>query len=398
VNPDINRLFVPVVTTAHAGRPPITWGEADPMRRGPVVATTTNWAHRNVIGAHSQYSLLGGWSRATGLLDEHFVPDLSMTEPMIKIGPHPQWSVPGKIVTFDPFGADIRGSFGAYLDAGYDIRPTIAIHRGKIRLLELSAAVHGGRLKPDGVVLMESGDCNVTKIPIDSVWDLEGIARRLGVDEAQMRRCMYEQSGGMYEQLVSKPELKIFLPPVPNCTILIFGDPAKLTDPSVKLTARLHDQCVSSDVLGSEKCSCRSYLMFAIEQCVLTAQEGGVGLIVYCYLEGRGLGEVLKTLVYNLRDRDGDDPMKYEDYTRQVAGMFDARFQMFKSDPLHWLGVRRIPYLISASREKLSGITGGGIEIGHQVPIPNDRVTPGANTEVMAKEMLHGYAPRGQPN
>jgi GTP cyclohydrolase II len=48
-------------------------------------------------------------------------------------------------------------------------------------------------------------------------------------------------------------------------------------------------------------CTCRPYLTFGIEECVKTAQQGGVGLIVYFRKEGRALGEVTKYLVYNAR-------------------------------------------------------------------------------------------------
>ena len=36
-----------------AGAPPIRWGAADPLQRGPVVGTTTHRSQRNVIGTHS---------------------------------------------------------------------------------------------------------------------------------------------------------------------------------------------------------------------------------------------------------------------------------------------------------------------------------------------------------
>jgi hypothetical protein len=34
--------------------------------------------------------------------------------------------------------------------------------------------------------------------------------------------------------------------------------------------------------LGSDICTCRPYLIYGIEECVKQAQEGGVGVIVYC--------------------------------------------------------------------------------------------------------------------
>lgn len=49
-----------------------------------------------------------------------------------------------------------------------------------------------------------------------------------------------------------------------------------------------------SDVFGSDICTCKPYLIFAIEECVRCAQRGGVGVVVYFRKEGRALGEVTK--------------------------------------------------------------------------------------------------------
>lgn len=49
-----------------------------------------------------------------------------------------------------------------------------------------------------------------------------------------------------------------------------------------------------SDVFGSDICTCKPYLTYAIEECVRGAQRGGVGLVVYFRKEGRALGEVTK--------------------------------------------------------------------------------------------------------
>jgi GTP cyclohydrolase II len=110
-----------------------------------------------------------------------------------------------------------------------------------------------------------------------------------------------EDTGGMYPELITRPDLKVFLPPIGGLSIYIFGKASQLADPKVKLTLRIHDECNGSDVFGSDICTCRPYLIFGIEECVKTAQEGGVGLIVYFRKEGRALGEVTKYLVYNAR-------------------------------------------------------------------------------------------------
>ena len=52
--------------------------------------------------------------------------------------------------------------------------------------MEMQEAIAQGRLKPDGGVLFENGDVNVTKIAIDPVWHIPGLAERFGVDELSL--------------------------------------------------------------------------------------------------------------------------------------------------------------------------------------------------------------------
>lgn len=49
-----------------------------------------------------------------------------------------------------------------------------------------------------------------------------------------------------------------------------------------------------SDVFGSDICTCKPYLTYAIEECIRCAQRGGVGVVAYFRKEGRALGEVTK--------------------------------------------------------------------------------------------------------
>lgn len=93
----------------------------------------------------------------------------------------------------------------------------------------------------------------------------------------------------------------MFLPPIGGLTVYVFGDPAKMSDPNVRLALRVHDECNGSDVFGSDICTCRPYLIFGIEEAVKEAQKGGSGVVIYFRKEGRALGEVTKYLVYNAR-------------------------------------------------------------------------------------------------
>ncbi len=59
------------------------------------------------------------------------------------------------------------------------------------------------------------------------------------------------------------------------------------------------------DRFGSDICTCRPYLVYALQECIQCAQRGGVGLVVYYRKEGRSLGEVVKFRVNNCPDADG---------------------------------------------------------------------------------------------
>ena len=102
-------------------------------------------------------------------------------------------------------------------------------------------------------------------------------------------------------------------------------------------------------MFGSDICTCKPYLVFAIEECIRTAQRGGVGVVVYFRKEGRALGEVTKYLVYNLRKRGGDSADKYFRATELIAGVKDMRFQVLMPDVLHWLGIKKIDNMVSMS-------------------------------------------------
>jgi len=379
-----------------ARRWPLRWGAATPAERGPVIGTVTRAADRNVIGTHGgSYSLYRALAVSSGALSPLQRPDLANTHPAAAIGPYPQWTEPGRIVSLDPWGHLVATAFADAIAEGVDIRPTIAVTRARLNMAELNALLDRGTLKPDGRVMHKGGDVSVVKAAVDPVWWLPGIARRFSVPEHQLRRTLFEQTGGMYPELVTRPDLEVFLPPIGGITVYIFGEPQDLANPRIPLTCRVHDECNGSDVFGSDICTCRPYLIHGIEECIRTAQDGGVGLIVYNRKEGRALGEVTKFLVYNARKRQqgGDQAATYFERTECVAGVQDARFQQLMPDVLHWLGVRKIDRLVSMSNMKYDAIVEQGIEVGERVPIPPDRIPPDASVEIEAKKAAGYYAP-----
>jgi GTP cyclohydrolase II len=379
---------------------PVRWGAATPAERGPVIGSVTNPADRNVIGAHGgSYSLYRALAVSAGAMNPLARPDLKNTHPTATIGPYPQWRDPGKIVSLDPWGHLVGEVFADEIAGGTDVRPTIAITKARLNMPEVLAAMGAHRLAADGQVLQANGDISVTKIAIDPVWYLPGVASRFSVSEGELRRTLFEQTGGMFPELVTRPDMQVFLPPIGGMTAYIMGDIAALTDDKRRVACRVHDECNGSDVFGSDICTCRPYLVHGIEECVREAQTGGAGLIVYNRKEGRALGEVTKFLVYNARKRQegGDQAATYFERTECVAGVQDARFQQLMPDVLHWLGIRRIDRLMSMSNMKYDAIAGSGIEVVERVPIPPGLVPPDASVEIEAKKAAGYYAPEGAP-
>jgi GTP cyclohydrolase II len=394
-----------IVLTSHPGRrsakaPAIRWGAADPKERGPLIATFADPARRNVVGAHSgAYAVYRALAVAAQRLKADHVPDLTNTAPAEPIGPFAQWGDPRKIVSLDPFGHRTSEVFAPLLAEGWDIRPTIAVTKAHINMPELREAIEAGRLEPDGELLLANGDVRVTKMAIEPVWYLPGVAERFGITESVLRRSLFEHTGGMFPELVTRSDFAVFLPPIGGQTVYVFGAVSALGDKRRKVACRVHDECNGSDVFGSDICTCRPYLAHGIEVCIEMAQQGGVGLVVYNRKEGRALGEVTKFLVYNARKRQqgGDRAESYFERTECVAGVQDMRFQELMPDVLHWLGIDRIDRFASMSNMKHDALAGQGIEIVEQVPIPDALIPPDARVEMDAKKAAGYYAPDGAP-
>ena len=402
MTPDKKKSQKHIVLTSHpstfGARPsPIVWGHSEPRQRGPVIATLTDMRQRNTIGTHGgAYAIYRALAVASGSLQRDHRPDFTYTAPVEPIGPHPSWGQPGTIVSLDPFGAVVCEAFADFYARGYDIRPTIAVTRAHINMPELQDAVAKGRLSADGTTFLPGGDIVVTKAAIEPVWYLPGVAQRFDVDESVLRHTLFEQTGGMFPELVTRPDLAVFLPPIGGLTVYIVGSVATMTDPTRPLAVRVHDECNGSDVFSSDICTCRPYLVHGLEVCVQTAQEGGAGVIVYSRKEGRALGEVTKFLIYNARKRQagGDRAESYFARTECVAGVQDMRFQELMPDVLHWLGITQIDRFVSMSDMKYKAIIDSGIQITTRIPLPEDRIPPEAYVEINAKKAA-GYYTEG---
>ncbi|PSK56603.1 hypothetical protein B9Z65_6227 [Elsinoe australis] len=393
-----------IILTSYPGQAgvdplPMSWGARDPATRGPVVVSRhpSTIRRRNAIGAHGgSYSIYHALAVASQNLSLDHKPDFTNTEPAANIGPFPSWSDPKKIVAMDPFGHLSPWLFKEYIsNEGIDIRPTIAVTKAHMKIPEIEESVRKGRLVPDGKICINAqGELAVTKVAVEPVWYLPGVAERFGIDEGTLRRSLFEQTGGSYPELITRNDIKLFMPPIGGLTVYCFGDPAKMSDPNVKLALRVHDECNGSDVFGSDICTCRPYLTFGIEEAVKMAQNGGSGVVIYFRKEGRALGEVTKYLVYNARKRGSDKASEYFKRTENIAGVKDMRFQALMPDILHWLGITKIDRMLSMSNMKHDAIVEQGIPIHERVEIPEEMIPEDSRVEIDAK--IHaGYFTKG---
>ena len=255
-------------------------------------------------------------------------------------------SIPGAIGSAEIFASEIA--------EGLDIRPTIAITRARLDLAEMRMRSGPDGCAPDGDLVHDNGSLSVIKVAIDPVWYLPGVAERFGVTETHLRRALFEQTGGMFPELVTRPDLHVFLPPIGGMTVYMFGDvrgspirerssPAGCTTSAMAPTCSAPTSAPAGPISSTASRNARG-----------TAQAGGLGVIVYNRKEGRALGEVTKFLVYNARKRQegGDSAATYFERTECVAGVQDARFQQLMPDVIHWLGITRIDRFVSMSDMK----------------------------------------------
>ena len=380
---------------------PVRWGAPVAVERGPVVASPADPRRRNAIGSYSgAYAIYRALAVATRALARDHRPDLTDTSPAVRIAPRPQWTEVKKIVSIDPWGHLVGEVFAEHIRADIDVRPTIAITTARLATPELRPLLAEGRLRADGRVLLGSGEIRVTKAAIDPVWYLPGVAARFGVSEPDLRRTLFEETGGMFPELVTRPDLEVFLPPIGGTTVYFFGEVGRLAEPDTVIACRVHDECNGSDVFGSDICTCRPYLVHGIAVCVETAQQGGVGIIVYNRKEGRALGEVTKFLVYNARKRQpgGDTVDSYFRRTECVAGVQDMRFQELMPDVFHWLGISRIDRWVSMSNDKREALAAQGIEVTEQLAIPDRLIPLDAVVEIEAKKAAGYFPPSGIPD
>ena len=132
---------------------------------------------------------------------------------------------------------------------------------------------------------------------------------------------------------------------------------------------RMHSECMTGDVFGSERCDCGEQLAAAMRQ----INEEGQGAVIYLRQEGRGIGLVNKLKAYELQD-EGMDTVEAN---QKLGFKPDLRDYGIGAQILLDLGLHSIRLLTNNPR-KIVGLDGYDIEITGVEPL---LVEPGEHNE-----------------
>lgn len=135
---------------------------------------------------------------------------------------------------------------------------------------------------------------------------------------------------------------------------ILFGDPEKQDAPLV----RIHSECLTGDVFGSQRCDCGEQLKEAQHR---MAKQGGV--LLYMRQEGRGIGLYNKLDAYKLQDQGVDTYAANE----QLGFDHDLRNFMPAVEMLNALGIDRVR-LLSNNPHKAEELIERGIDVVERVP------------------------------
>jgi GTP cyclohydrolase II len=126
--------------------------------------------------------------------------------------------------------------------------------------------------------------------------------------------------------------------------------------------ARVHSECLTSEVLGSLKCDCRAQLDRALD---LIAGRGR-GVLLYLRQEGRGIGLGNKIRAYALQAAGADTYQA----NRALGFADDLRRYDVAASMLRLLGVRSVQ-LITNNPLKVKGLAEAGVPVRRRVALPS---------------------------
>lgn len=137
---------------------------------------------------------------------------------------------------------------------------------------------------------------------------------------------------------------------------VILGDVTGAED----VLVRVHSECFTGDVLGSQRCDCGEQFQLALSR----ISQAGLGALIYLRQEGRGIGLKDKLLAYNLQD-EGFDTV---DANLLLGHQADERDYGIAAAILKKLAVRSIR-LLTNNPHKIDELQELGISVNARIPL-----------------------------
>ena len=126
------------------------------------------------------------------------------------------------------------------------------------------------------------------------------------------------------------------------------------------ILVRVHSECLTGDVFGSNRCDCGDQVDLALE----AIEKEGKGILLYMRQEGRGIGIHNKLKAYALQDKGYDTV----DANVMLGFAPDPRQYGVGAQILEDIGVKKMR-LLTNNPTKRVGLEGFGLEVTDRVPI-----------------------------